>query len=108
MNGADALQFCNESELLWLAKRQGLGRLKRGIPTNDLIAIVNGELDVGQHHLASTNGTRKTLELFINHKDNFPRIMSQLPGCDGQCTKYECSEGKHLLCFMPNEEVLHL
>jgi hypothetical protein len=100
------LQHCNETELLSLARRQGLGILRRGIPTETLIKLVTGEEPViPSLHLSETTSTRVVLEQFI--QTNITRTRSQLPGCDGKCTTFPCSEGRHALCFVSNEDLLH-
>lgn len=98
------LTECNESELHWLARIQGLPFLRRDIPRDELIAIVSGEVKVEQRHLSGTNFTRERLEKFI--QINIDRVRGQLPGCDGKCTKFPCTEGKHMTCFCPNEALL--
>lgn len=100
----DILWQCNETELLLMAREQGLGHLKRGLPKQDLISIVTGYLDVQPEHLSGTTGTRKILEKFI--EKNWAVVRSQLPQCTGKCTKFACTEGKHALCFYPNQEHL--
>jgi hypothetical protein len=96
------LAQCNETELLWLARHQGLGHLRRGLPKEVLIAIVSGSLDPQPEHFAGTAYSREKLEAFI--KKHWDVVMSQLPGCNGQCITYACSEGRHLMCFEPNRD----
>jgi hypothetical protein len=98
------LTLCNETELLGLARQQGLGRLKRGIPIAELIDIVRGAVAVQPAHHSETILTRKMLQDFINK--NWGRLRSQLPGCDGQCETFPCTEGKHALCLFPNKALL--
>lgn len=93
---------CNETELLALARTQGIGRLRRGMPKEVLISIVSGEIDALPEHFADTIHTRKMLEDFI--QKHWGQVRSQLPGCDGRCTTYPCSEGRHALCYSPNKE----
>lgn len=98
------LVWCNETELIEIARRQGLGRLRRGMDRLTLINLVRGEIDVAQEHLAGTTDSRTRLERHIwSHIDI---VRSQLPGCDGHCTKYPCSEGRHALCFGGNEDTV--
>jgi hypothetical protein len=98
------LQTCNESELLWLARLQGLPNLRRGLPREELIALVSGASPVMEHHLAGTNYTRGRLEDFVQaHMD---RLRGQLPGCNGRCRSFLCTEGKHMSCFLPSEPLL--
>lgn len=98
------LSKCNETELLWIARRQGLGLLKRGIPLQELLAIVTGEILPRPDYYSGTTHTRKKLQDHISK--NIEVVRSQLPGCDGRCTTYPCSEGRHALCFTPNESLV--
>jgi hypothetical protein len=98
------LQFCNETELLWMARRQGLGVLRRGLQKDVLIQIVRGELVPSTEHYSGTSATRAALEKFI--WANIEKTRSQLPGCDGRCATYPCSEGRHAVCLIGNEHVL--
>lgn len=94
------LRHCNETELLELARRQGLGILTRGIPTEILVGLVSGELAMKPEFLSGTVETRKMLETHIFK--NYSITRSQLPGCDGHCPTYKCSEGRHAVCFLPS------
>lgn len=100
----EILATCNETELLQLARSQGLPPIKRGLPRQVLIDIVRGEIEAGPEHISGTEFTRKKLEEFI--RQNWGQIRSQLPGCNGQCTRFPCSEGRHMLCFAPNKDVV--
>lgn len=99
-----SLQNCNESELLWLARLQGLPPLRRGLPREELESIVAGVMPVEERHIAGTNYTRSRLEAFIQKK--FELVRGQLPGCDGRCMSYPCTEAKHMSCFVPNEATI--
>jgi len=95
----DILQFCNETELLALCRSQGIGSLKRGIPREVLIDIVRGASDPAPDHFSETQKTRASLQLFIaNH---WGQVASQLPGCNGKCETYPCSDGRHARCYNP-------
>lgn len=94
------LQACNETELLALARRQGLGILKRGLPRETLVGLVSGVLDMTPSYLSGTMETRKMLETYIFR--NYSVTRSQLPGCNGKCPTFNCSEGRHAVCFSPN------
>lgn len=98
------LNSCNETELLDMARRQGLGVLRRGIPFPELVAIIKGEVLPRPEYVSGTMHTRRILQEYVSK--NIERIRSQLPGCNGQCTTYPCSEGRHALCFAPNETVV--
>lgn len=100
----EILWQCNETELLEMARAQGLGRVRRGLPRQDLVAIVSGAADPTPAQLADTTYTRRKLQLFV--LDNISRLRSQLPGCDGHCTTYPCSEIRHAQCFDPNERTI--
>lgn len=103
MEADDAiLNACNETELLTIAHTQGLGRLKRGLPRDLLLDFVIGRKNPSEEHLADTRFTRKLLEQFL--AKHWEQVSSQLPGCDGKCTTFPCSEGRHALCFSPNKE----
>jgi hypothetical protein len=101
MNEDAVLWRCNETELLQMARRQGLGTLRRGLPKDTLIALVGGYADPQPQHYAGTRETREILQKYI--ADNIERARSQLPGCDGRCTTFQCTEGRHALCFVPQE-----
>ncbi len=100
----DVLKLCNESELLSLAWKQGLGHLRRGLPREELIGIVTGEVELRPEHISTTMETRRLLQNFISK--NWGTLRSQLPGCDGKCVTFSCTEGKHALCLFPNKRLL--
>jgi hypothetical protein len=100
----DVLMWCSETELLALARKQGLGRLRRGIPKSELVDLVRGAIPLQREHHSETMETRRVLEAFI--AKNWGQLRSQLPGCDGKCTTFACTEGKHALCFYPNKRLL--
>lgn len=102
--GDEILIDCNESELHWMARIQGLPVLSRGIPHEELVALVSGEAKVEDRHLAATNYSRARLENFIFQ--NFNQVQGQLPGCNGRCRSFMCTEGKHMSCFLPSEPLL--
>lgn len=99
-----SLNLLNESELLWMTRLQGLPVIRRGLPHAELVAIVSGTIPVTGAHLAGSNFTRECLEGFITQ--NFDLIRTQLPGCNGKCRTFPCTEGKHMSCFVPNELVV--
>lgn len=102
---SDSLLYdCNDSELHWMARKQGLPVLRMGIPHEELVAIVMGAVPVQDGHLAQTNYTRGRLEDFL--QANIDRVRGQLPGCDGKCRSFMCTEGKHMSCFLPSEPLL--
>lgn len=100
--GDEVLWTCNESELLALARQQGLPRLRFGLSKERLVSIVGGYADPIEDEVAATRHSRRKLQDFIWHPSRYGSVRSQLPGCDGRCTTWPCSEGRHLLCFAPN------
>ena len=104
IEGDEKLFLCNESELHWLARLQGLPPLRRDVPMEELIALVSGELVVETRHLSETGWSRGRLEDFI--QVNIDRVRGQLPGCNGRCRSFMCTEGKHMSCFLPSEPLL--
>lgn len=92
---------CNETELLTIARQAGLGRLRRGLLKEELVAIVSGYAHPRPDQLSGTGLTRQSLEATI--KANIEVMRSQLPGCNGRCTTYHCSDSRHAVCFSPNE-----
>lgn len=97
----ESLEQCNEGELLGMARAQGLPPLRRGLERPVLLAIVTGQIEPTEEHIADTAYTRRQLETFI--QKNFAIVRSQLPGCNGKCQTFPCSEGRHMACFAPNE-----
>lgn len=100
------LWTCNETELLEMARVQGFQPLKRGLPKTDLVAILRGERLPRQDEISGTAFTRYALNVHINRY--WGQIASQLPGCNGQCVTFPCSEGRHAACFYPNEQAILL
>jgi hypothetical protein len=95
------LALCNETELLQMARAQGLGVLRRGLPRSELVDIVRGKCLPTQEQMSLTHYTRAKLEAYI--QANLGRVASQLPGCNGKCTEFGCTEGRHVLCFEPSK-----
>ena len=104
MEGDEALLDCNESELHWLARLQGLPTLRWDLPREELVAIVSGSVHVANAQIAATHYSREKLEGHI--QKNWDIVQGQLPGCDGKCLSFMCTEGKHMSCFIPNEPFL--
>jgi hypothetical protein len=98
------LMECNDTELRAMAREQGIGLLRRGLPKEALVLLVSGEIPLAAEHVSDTAGTRAALQKFI--ADNIERTRSQLPGCDGCCTTYPCTEGRHALCMRGNERIV--
>jgi hypothetical protein len=95
------LWTCNETELLEIIRREGVGRLRRGLDKGLLVSIAGGYSEPLPEHFSSTNYTRKKLQEHIWAQ--IERLRHQLPGCTGVCTQYNCTDGRHGLCFLPNE-----
>lgn len=100
----EELWTCSESELLGLARRQGLPLLRRGLPKDLLISIIKGDVEPPNDALSGTIESRRRLQIYITR--NWGKLVGQLPGCDGKCTTYPCSEERHAYCYGPNEEVV--
>lgn len=101
--GDEILYQCNETELLQLARRQGLPPLRRGIPKQELVEIVAGG-EPRPEHICSTGYTRSRLMQFIN--ENWERVRSQLPDCPGQCVTHDCTDAKHAACHLDNQHLI--
>lgn len=101
ISGDEILFQCNESELLWMARIQGHPPLRRGLPREELIALVAGDSPVEQRHVAGTYYTRARLQEHI--QKNIDRVRGYLPGCNGMCSSFMCTEEKHMSCFIPSE-----
>jgi hypothetical protein len=104
IEGDELLYDCNDSELHWMARKQGLPILRFSIPHEEMVAIVCGAMPIQEHHLAHSNHSRWLLESFI--QKNIDRVRGQLPGCNGMCQSFLCSEGKHMSCYIPSEPLL--
>jgi hypothetical protein len=102
--GDEILFSCNESELLWIARIQGHPILRRGIPRDELVGILVGDVRVQSHHMSGTIFSRASLEDGIRAKWN--SLMGQLPGCTGQCRTFLCTEERHMDCFVKNARYL--
>jgi hypothetical protein len=100
----DVLWKCTNTELVQIARRQGLPPLRIDTPKAELVAVVGGYKDYDPATVAGTQYTRGLLEQFL--RANWGKVRSQLPGCDGKCTTYPCSEGRHAMCFAPNVELM--
>jgi hypothetical protein len=103
IEGDEVFLKCNESELLWMARMQGLPILRRGLPREELIAIVSGAMNPVEQHFAHSNYTRERLEVYV--QKHIQRLYSQLPGCDGKCRTFKCSGGKHVACLPSDVEL---
>lgn len=100
----ETLSTLSETELLQLIRNAGIGILKRGIDHTVLESILLKEVEVLPGQLSPTNFTRDKLQKFITAR--WAILSNQLPGCDGKCTTYPCSEAQHISCFNPNRELV--
>ena len=100
----EILKSCTETELLQIARQSGIGILRRGIDRDELIQIVSGEIEATRDHYSATNTSRRKLEQFI--EKNWKILASQLPGCNGKCTTYPCSDAQHSSCLLPNKDLV--
>lgn len=101
----ESMLSMSETELLTIIQtREGI-RVRRGLPRKELIDIARGDTyPIPETALAETRHTRKLLEKFL--AKHWEQVRSQLPGCDGKCTTFPCSEGRHALCFGPNKDTV--
>ncbi len=99
----------NTTELLEIIRCQTGLVVRRSVPKERLVQIVEQGGMPTQEELAGTNESRRLLQVFI--EKNWVQINSQLP-CKGtnrgRCTIYPCPEGRHLDCFGASREHLHL
>lgn len=98
----DELLRCSQTELLQIARRQGLPPLRRSLSKERIVEIVTGNDIFRPEEVAGTINSRVALQQYITK--HWGVVRSQLPGCDGKCTTYPCSEGRHAMCFSPNAE----
>lgn len=98
------LETCSETELMGLARKQGLPLLRRGLEKHHLINIILGHVLPGPTDLSGTIESRRKLQIYIER--NWGKLVGQLPGCNGRCETYPCSEERHAYCYGPNEEVV--
>jgi len=99
--GDEELLNCNETELLFMARKVGAGVLRRGLPKEVLLSLVVRDIEPTDEHFAKTQHTRAALTAFV--QEHIGVVRSQLPGCNGLCSVYPCSEGRHALCYIPNQ-----
>jgi len=100
-----SLHELNTTELLAILRSQTGMVLKRSVPRDRLIQLVEDGGKPLPEELAGTNETRRILQTFIER--NWSWIGSQVP-CKGEnagrCTIYPCPEGRHLDCYTANKE----
>jgi len=81
------LEKMNRSELVQLARSAGLGNVSRDRTVAVLVQELLADEGEGPDALEER---RKLLEAHI--KRHRSRLLSQLPGCNGQCTTYGCPD----------------
>lgn len=93
----------NRTELLSIIRRHTGLVVKRQVPLERLVELVETGATPKDEELAGTNRTRRSLQDLI--LKNWDWVNSQLP-CTGphrgQCTIYPCPEGRHLDCYVSN------
>ena len=90
-DGDDLLQELNISELLQVAKEQGLGLLNRVSPRQRLIHIVAGEVEPDPEDLCPSIPHRRALQAFI--EEHYETLQGQVPICKGRCMDFGCPLG---------------
>ena len=101
---ASRLGALNETELIAMIHRNHIGRVRRGLPREILEGILSGRVPLIADYVSNTTETRSRLQKHI--EENWARARSQLPGCDGHCTTWPCTDGQHAACFGVNEDLL--
>lgn len=93
----------NTTELQEIIRQRTGNRLRRSVPRERLIHLIETKEPPLPEELAGTNYTRIALQNFIS--ESWDWVNSQLP-CTGQdrgkCTIYPCPEGRHLDCYTAN------
>jgi|SaaInlStandDraft_5_1057022.scaffolds.fasta_scaffold00033_22 hypothetical protein len=84
----------NKSELIDIAREEGLGNLSRGSSSAAVLdALEGGEVPEN----CRLDEHRETMERHI--KRNWRRIRTQLPTCDGTCVTFGCPDTIVLGCW---------
>jgi len=102
------LNLCNTTELLQLVFHDTGVRFCRSMPREWLVAIIEqGRGLPGEpQEFPKTREGRAELEKWISRT---PQVHSQLPckGVDsGRCTRYGCTEIRHLDCYLAGKPYL--
>lgn len=97
----DQLHMLNVTELAQLIRRHTGLVVKRSVPKERLVQLLeDGGLPTAEE-ISPTTDSRKRLQLYI--EKNWMGIQSQLP-CKGEnrgrCTIYQCPEGRHVDCLI--------
>ena len=97
----DILHTLNTTELAFIIRRQTGLIVKRSVPRERLVQLLENGLSLTPEEIASTTDSRQRLQLFV--LSNWEGIQSQLP-CKGdnrgRCTIYPCPEGRHIDCLL--------
>lgn len=85
----------NKSELVELAREEGLGNLSRGNSRSTLLdVLIGGEIP----DPCPLEERRETMAKHIER--NWRRIRTQLPQCDGTCVTFGCPDAIVLGCWL--------
>ncbi len=99
------LRTLNGTELIDIIRRQTGMVVRRSVPHERLVQLVEEGGMPAPEELADTNQSRLRLQMFI--EAYWVQVNSQLP-CKGmnrgRCTIYPCPEGRHLDCYGRNRE----
>ena len=104
---SDGLEHLNKTELIQLLGNGGHGhlRLKESTSEERLIELIRSGGQPRKEEIAGTEKTRKRLQDWVER--SWTQIASQLP-CSGplrgMCTRYPCSEGRHIECYISARE----
>jgi len=96
------LKALNVSELVELARSQGLGILDPSIDRVRLERIVSGIEDPTRNDLCPTVPYREALHAFIRR--HWATLKTQLPHCQGECLTFGCPMGMALDHWLENRE----
>ncbi len=101
MEDMDILHSLNVTELAQLIRRHTGLVVKRSVPKERLIQLLEDGGVPTAEEVSPTSETRKRLQMYI--EKNWMGIQSQLP-CKGEnrgrCTIYPCPEGRHVDCLL--------
>lgn len=92
--------MCNATELIESIRRRTGVVVKRALPRERLIQILESGIVPPAEEWSDTMESRRHLQIFV--EKNWDWISSQIP-CTGEgrgkCTTYPCPEARHLDCF---------
>lgn len=101
MDDFPPLESMNTTELIEIYRRRTGKIIKRSMPREQLVSLLEEEWQPSPEMLSGTMKTRRTLQLF--NEKNWLWIQSQLP-CKGEnkghCTVYPCTEARHVDCWL--------